>query len=265
MSNSFGENIKKYRKENGLSQSDFADELSYHIQQRLQKTDFEYSNKNISKWERGESLPPLDVIIALSSLLAVNLDELLKSDIEKFSSGSQFAGDINSLSKNSKKLLYDLLQIDFQYDENTDTYYVLFDMCLRLNKNDATLICTFGNCLNDEKSFAWSRTEFENQAERLSATEIVESKLKEELFSELISAGTIKNVICSDSHNLDDSIDIRYNDATQLYITQIDLGMPSEEIVEFITSYIKEQTVARLDNANGSQPDNGVFEWHEDK
>lgn len=264
MANSFGENIKKFRNENGLTQDRFAQKFVAFMQKRYPKKDFEYSSKSISKWEIGEALPSLEIIIAVSEFINKSLDELLKSNIEDFSAASTLGG-IRELSKNSKKLLYDLLQIDFQYDENKDTYFVLFDMCLRLNKNDATLICTFGNGLNDEKSFAWSRTEFENQAERLSATEIVESKLKEELFSELISAGTIKNVICSDSHNLDDSIDIRYEDATQLYITQIDLGMSSEEIVEFITSYIREQTVARLDNANGSQPDNGVFEWHEDK
>jgi transcriptional regulator with XRE-family HTH domain len=60
----FIKNLKNYRKENNLTQDDLAEVLGY-------------SQKNIAKWEQGVTLPPIDVLIELSKLMDITLDELL--------------------------------------------------------------------------------------------------------------------------------------------------------------------------------------------
>ncbi|MCL2556250.1 MAG: helix-turn-helix domain-containing protein [Firmicutes bacterium] len=61
------------RKKSGLSQDELADKLSI-------------SRQAISKWERGESLPDTENLIALSKLYSVTLDELVAN--EKVNEGS---------------------------------------------------------------------------------------------------------------------------------------------------------------------------------
>ena len=60
----FINNLKKYRKENNLTQDDLAEQL-------------DYSQKNIAKWEQGLSIPTIDILIELSKLMNMSLDELL--------------------------------------------------------------------------------------------------------------------------------------------------------------------------------------------
>ena len=61
---SLAENIIKFRKANGLSQAELAQEL--HI-----------ARQSVSKWEQGENLPSIDNLITLSGLLDISLDELI--------------------------------------------------------------------------------------------------------------------------------------------------------------------------------------------
>ncbi len=66
-------NLKSYRKKRNLTQEDFAEMLGY-------------SQKNIAKWEQGSSLPPIEVLIELSILMGISIDELLglkKTILEK--------------------------------------------------------------------------------------------------------------------------------------------------------------------------------------
>ena len=58
------QNLSKYRKAANLTQSELGEKLSY-------------SDKSISKWERGEGVPDVSVLIRLSELYGVSLDELL--------------------------------------------------------------------------------------------------------------------------------------------------------------------------------------------
>lgn len=58
------ENIIRFRKEKGLTQSELAEEINY-------------SDKVISKWERGESLPNITALEQLSNYFDVTTDELL--------------------------------------------------------------------------------------------------------------------------------------------------------------------------------------------
>ena len=59
-----GANIALYRKRLGLTQIGLAEKLNY-------------SDKAVSKWERGESIPDLLTLVQLAELFEVTVDELL--------------------------------------------------------------------------------------------------------------------------------------------------------------------------------------------
>ncbi len=60
-----GENIKKIRCENNLSQKELGDILSV-------------SNRTVSHWESGYTEPPLDAIIKLKKYFNVSYEEILE-------------------------------------------------------------------------------------------------------------------------------------------------------------------------------------------
>lgn len=59
-----GKNICEYRKLAGFSQLEFAEKLNY-------------SDKAISKWERGESLPDIIILKQISDLFGITVNDLL--------------------------------------------------------------------------------------------------------------------------------------------------------------------------------------------
>ncbi|HIT34966.1 MAG TPA: helix-turn-helix transcriptional regulator [Candidatus Faecousia intestinigallinarum] len=59
-----GANITAYRKKNGLTQAGLAEKLNY-------------SDKAVSKWERGESTPDVPTLAAIAQLFEVPVDVLL--------------------------------------------------------------------------------------------------------------------------------------------------------------------------------------------
>lgn len=73
----FGERLQGLRKEKGFSQERIAEELNV-------------SRQSVSKWERGESSPEMDKVVALSSILGVSTDFLLKGEDEKELSRQQY-------------------------------------------------------------------------------------------------------------------------------------------------------------------------------
>lgn len=60
----FGKRLYEYRKSNGYSQEELADKLNV-------------SRQTISKWERAESSPDTDNLVALSKLYNITIDELI--------------------------------------------------------------------------------------------------------------------------------------------------------------------------------------------
>lgn len=58
-----GANIAAYRKLAGMTQADLAQKLNY-------------SDKAVSKWERGESMPDVLTVVQLAELFGTSLDEL---------------------------------------------------------------------------------------------------------------------------------------------------------------------------------------------
>ena len=60
-----GKNIGTHRKRQGLTQASLAEKLNY-------------SDKAVSKWERGESVPDVLILMQLAELFGVTVDDLLK-------------------------------------------------------------------------------------------------------------------------------------------------------------------------------------------
>lgn len=64
MRNQIGSNIAAYRKQAGLTQAGLAEKLNY-------------SDKAVSKWERGESVPDVMTLVQLAELFQIPVGELL--------------------------------------------------------------------------------------------------------------------------------------------------------------------------------------------
>lgn len=65
----FSERLKKEREKKGWSQAELAEKI--HV-----------SRQSVSKWETGKNYPSIEVIIDLSDLFGITIDELLRSDDE---------------------------------------------------------------------------------------------------------------------------------------------------------------------------------------
>ena len=63
-------NLSELRKKNGLTQAELAEKLNY-------------SDKAVSKWEKGESLPGVEVLYKLSKLYGVSLDYIVGEETAK--------------------------------------------------------------------------------------------------------------------------------------------------------------------------------------
>ncbi|MDE7380355.1 MAG: helix-turn-helix domain-containing protein [Clostridia bacterium] len=63
-------NLTRLRQQAGLTQLQLADMLNY-------------SDKAVSKWERGESIPDLRVLIQLAEIYHITLDDIVKEQPEK--------------------------------------------------------------------------------------------------------------------------------------------------------------------------------------
>ena len=63
----FAKNLVALRKSRNLTQSDLAQKLNY-------------SDKAVSKWERGESVPDIEIIYQLSRFYGVTVDAMLEED-----------------------------------------------------------------------------------------------------------------------------------------------------------------------------------------
>ena len=61
------ENIVQLRKNSGMTQIELAEKLNY-------------SDKAVSKWERGESVPDISVLKAIADLFGVTVDYLITAD-----------------------------------------------------------------------------------------------------------------------------------------------------------------------------------------
>lgn len=87
----FSKNLTKYRTSLGLTQIDLAKQINY-------------SDKSISKWERGEGLPDLKATVKLCEIFDVSIDDMLKETTDHDKKISK-----TIVNKNKKHLLISLL------------------------------------------------------------------------------------------------------------------------------------------------------------
>ncbi|KML40651.1 helix-turn-helix domain-containing protein [Cytobacillus firmus] len=87
----FAEKPKKERKEKGWSQEELAEKLYV-------------SRQSVSKWENGQNYPSIEIIIKLSDLFGVTIDELLRSDGEL----------TEKVIKDSRQLAYPRMKVFFE-------------------------------------------------------------------------------------------------------------------------------------------------------
>lgn len=80
-----GNLIAYCRKEKGLTQADLAEQLGV-------------SDRAVSKWETGRSLPDADNMLELSGILGITVDELLKGEKTDEGGFDQMAETINKLN-----------------------------------------------------------------------------------------------------------------------------------------------------------------------
>ncbi len=66
-----GENIKRLRREMGISQEELADRIGV-------------TSQAVSKWECAQSLPDISLVLPLSDLFNVSTDELLRGEKKDF-------------------------------------------------------------------------------------------------------------------------------------------------------------------------------------
>jgi len=63
-------NIADFRKAQNMTQGELAEKINF-------------SDKSISKWERGEAIPDVSVLISMSEIFGVSLDELVSDHSER--------------------------------------------------------------------------------------------------------------------------------------------------------------------------------------
>ena len=73
MKQTIASNIIQLRKQNKLTQAELAQKLNY-------------SDKAISKWERGESVPDIEILKQISDMFGVTIDYLITENAEQFKS-----------------------------------------------------------------------------------------------------------------------------------------------------------------------------------
>jgi len=89
--NDFGKFLYVLRKEKGMTQAELAKALGV-------------TNKAVSKWETGESMPDTSLLLPISKLFGVSVDELLKG---KRNSDDIAASEDENSSKEKQKEMFD--------------------------------------------------------------------------------------------------------------------------------------------------------------
>ena len=87
-----GKRIREYRKIYNLSQEQLADKIFV-------------SRQTVSNWENGKTYPDIQIIVSLSILFNVSLDELIREDLEEMKM------KINNKKANNRADIYSLIMI----------------------------------------------------------------------------------------------------------------------------------------------------------
>ncbi len=122
-----GNNISYYRKENGLTQSSLGEKLSY-------------SDKAVSKWERGESVPDVYVLYKMSEIFGCSVNDIIGQD-EKDS----ISGKIDEIAKNKqfRRIMITALSVGLLWLVSSVIYFVtdlIVNGIYNLGQNDFILV-----------------------------------------------------------------------------------------------------------------------------
>lgn len=124
----FGEKLKTERTKKGWSQEELAEKLFV-------------SRQSVSKWENGQNYPSIEIIIKISDLFGVTIDELLRSDEEL----------TKKVIKESKQLAYPRMKFLFDVIFLAGFALLVIKLgVLLLNKVTALDIVLYGG------SFLWN-------------------------------------------------------------------------------------------------------------
>ncbi|MCH5161459.1 MAG: helix-turn-helix transcriptional regulator [Clostridiales bacterium] len=100
----FGDKLKKYRTDKGLSQNDLAEKLFV-------------TRQCVSKWEKGITQPDLETLAQISELLDIPVDALIKDDGkssgDNYADGAGLSFTVNLSSANVKRAFDLLISIVF--------------------------------------------------------------------------------------------------------------------------------------------------------
>ena len=110
----FMDNLIRLRKQHGFTQQALAEQLNY-------------SDKAVSKWERGEALPDVQTIGEIAFLFHLTVDELIYSEPES----------IEKISKQREQKPY-LIKLSFLIVSTVFLIAVLLFVVLNLTLNDKT-------------------------------------------------------------------------------------------------------------------------------
>ncbi len=135
-----GEKIVKIRKDNKLTQEDFAEK--YNV-----------TRQTISNWENGKSCPDLDTLVKISEDFAISLDVLLKED-------KKVVENIAKSQKNSKKykrlLIITGIAAGIFLIVNLIWFIGVKSRYLELTKNFDSELNYFGNYVEDVNGYRYT-------------------------------------------------------------------------------------------------------------
>ena len=111
------QNIANLRRESGMTQIELADKLNY-------------SDKAISKWERGESVPDVTVLKAIADLFGVTVDYLISSEHAESARTKENADPEKALQRKRKHAMITSMSIILVWVIATILFIVL-DVALK--------------------------------------------------------------------------------------------------------------------------------------
>ncbi len=120
-----GNNLLKLRKNMKLTQMEVAEK-------------FNYSDKSISKWEKGESLPSVEILCELAKFYGVSLDDLTKENVNidsvetKIKPEKEKKAKVHTPRMYSTRLMITLLSVGAVWLLSTGLFVVL-KLCLNIN------------------------------------------------------------------------------------------------------------------------------------
>lgn len=92
------DNISRFRKESGLTQTELAEKINY-------------SDKSVSKWERGDGVPDVYVLASLAELFGVSVNDIVYSPSDAIMSGKSIQRGYLKKQKLKKHILVTMLSV----------------------------------------------------------------------------------------------------------------------------------------------------------